>query len=69
MAKLTTKDRKALPDSKFAGPGRSYPIPDREHAILAKARAAQMHNEGKLSLAQQKAIDAKANKVIKKGQR
>lgn len=41
MAKLTTKARKALPDSAFAGPGRSYPIEDRAHAANAKARASQ----------------------------
>jgi hypothetical protein len=67
MSKLTTKERNALPKSQFAGPGNSYPIPDRSHAINAKARAAEMHNKGKLSLAQQKAIDAKANKVIARG--
>lgn len=41
MAKLTTKDRNALPDSAFAGPGRSYPIQDENHARDALARASQ----------------------------
>ena len=35
MAKLTAKDRKALPASTFAGPGRSFPIPDKGHAKAA----------------------------------
>lgn len=35
MAKLTTKARKALPGSDFAGPGRSFPIPDAKHAKAA----------------------------------
>lgn len=41
MAKLTTKQRKALPATAFAGPNRSFPIPDRSHAANAKARASQ----------------------------
>ncbi len=39
MAKLTTKDRKALPSGDFAGPDRSFPIPDASHARNALARA------------------------------
>ena len=41
MAPLTTKRRNSLPDSTFAGPDRSYPIPDESHARNALARAAQ----------------------------
>lgn len=41
MAKLTTKARKRLPKADFAGPDRSYPVPDRSHAANAKARATQ----------------------------
>jgi hypothetical protein len=39
MAKLTSKKRNALPESTFAGPDRSYPIPDASHARNALARA------------------------------
>ena len=67
MAKLTTKARKALPASEFAGPDRSYPVPDRGHAIDAKARATQMENRGLLSAATAGRIQARANKVIKRG--
>jgi hypothetical protein len=35
MARLTSKQRKALPASKFAGPGRSFPITDKNHAKAA----------------------------------
>ena len=35
MARLTAKTRKALPASTFAGPGRSFPIPDKKHAKAA----------------------------------
>jgi hypothetical protein len=41
MAALTSTKRKALPDSAFAGPGRSFPIQDKSHARNALARAAQ----------------------------
>ena len=35
MAKLSTKQRKKLPASTFAGPDRSFPIPDKKHARAA----------------------------------
>jgi len=41
MAKLSSSERNSLPSSEFAGPDRSYPIPDRSHAANAKARASQ----------------------------
>jgi hypothetical protein len=41
MAKLTTTARKAIPTSEFAGPDRSYPIEDKNHARNALARASQ----------------------------
>lgn len=66
MAKLTTKARKKLPASTFAGPDRSYPVPDRSHAANAKARATQMENKGKLSASGKAAIFARANKVLGK---
>ena len=62
MAKLTTKARKALPSSAFAGPGRSYPVEDKAHARNAKARAAQF-----ASPALKAKVDARADKVLGKG--
>lgn len=41
MAKLDTKERKALPNGDFAGPGRSYPINDPNHARNALSRVSQ----------------------------
>ena len=68
MAKLTTKARKALPAAKFAGPNRSYPVPDKSHAANAKARATQQANAGNISQAVKSSILSKANKVLgKKG--
>ena len=71
MAKLTTKQRKALPKGEFAGPGpgKSYPVNDRAHAANAKARASQAVNAGRMSKSQEAKIDAKANKVLKKGKK
>ncbi len=67
MAKLDTKERKEIPSSQFGLPGaRKYPMPDKSHAENAKARATQMVNAGKLSKADEKKIDRKADAVIKK---
>lgn len=41
MAVLTTAMRKALPTSKFALPGRRYPVNDKAHANNALARVSQ----------------------------
>ena len=67
MSKLTTKARKALPKADFGMPGsRSYPMPDKAHAVNAKARAAQQVKAGNLSPSSKAKIDAKANKVLGK---
>ena len=67
MAKLTTKARNALPADKFAGPNRSYPIPNKSHAANAKARATQEVAAGKLNAHTAAKIKAKANQVLYKG--
>ncbi len=65
MAKLTTKARKKIPAKEFGEPAnRAYPVPDKAHAANAKARATQMVKKGKLSEAEKKKIDAKANKLL-----
>lgn len=62
--KLTAKRRKALPNTVFAGPNRSYPVPDKSHAQNAKARASQAFNAGRMSKSQRDKINAKANTVL-----
>lgn len=64
MAKLTTKARKRLPKADFAGPDRSYPVPDRSHAANAEARATQAVKAGRMSASTAAKIKAKANKVL-----
>ena len=66
MTELSTKKRKALPKKEFAGPGESYPIPDKSHAANAKARASQAVKAGRMSKTAESKIDAKANKVLDK---
>jgi len=70
---LTTVERELLPPAAFAQPGpRKYPLyviqqgralPDREHAVNAKARAAQQYDAGRLSFAALGAIIRKADAV------
>lgn len=64
MAKLTSKQRNKLPASSFAGPDRSFPIPDKSHAANAKARASQAVNAGRMSISQEKHIDQMADRVL-----
>jgi len=67
MAKLTTAKKKTEPKSDFGLPEqRKYPMPDASHARNAKARASQMEDEGKLSSADKKKIDSKADRILKK---
>ena len=41
MSKLTTERRAEIPGSEFAGPDRSYPIEDANHARNALSRVSQ----------------------------
>ena len=67
MAKLTTSKKNTEPKGDFGLPEeRKYPMPDAAHAQNAKARASQAENAGKLSAADKKKIDTKADKVLKK---
>jgi hypothetical protein len=67
MAKLTEKKRDSLPDSKFGLPEEhKYPMPDKAHARNAKARASQQQNAGRITAADERKIDRKADKVLGK---
>jgi hypothetical protein len=69
MAELTQEQRDNLHASKFGLPeSRSYPMPDREHAANAKARATQELARGHLTAAEKAKIDAKANKILSGGE-
>lgn len=65
MAVLNAAKRNSLPASEFGEPGsRKYPMPDKEHAVLAKGRATQMRKKGKLSPEAAARIRAKANRIL-----
>jgi len=51
MAKLHAKERNAIPTSEFAGPDRSYPIEDKNHARNALARASGKPIEARIRAA------------------
>jgi hypothetical protein len=68
MVVLSTRARNKLGKTTFGLAGsRRYPMPDRAHAANAKARASQMEAVGKLSSGSKAKIDAKANKILKRG--
>ncbi len=70
MGKLTVKNRNKLPKGDFGMPGeKKYPMPDKAHARNAKARASEMEHKGKLSESSKSKIDAKANRILDKGER
>lgn len=64
MARLTKKQRNDLPDVEFAGPKRSFPIPDKSHAIAAERLAPRSEKAGNISHATEQAIVAKAKKKL-----
>lgn len=67
LAKLTTTKRNSESSKEFGLPEqRKYPMPDASHARNAKARASQMEHQGKLSSADKKKVDAKADKILSK---
>jgi hypothetical protein len=67
MATLRTAKKKTESKGEFGLPEeRKYPMPDASHARNAKARASQMEDANKLSAADKKKIDSKADKVLKK---
>ena len=67
MATMSEKQRDKLPESKFGLPDeRKYPMPDKSHARNAKARASQAQNAGRITAAEEKKIDRKADTVLGK---
>ena len=67
MATMTAARRRELPKSDFGLPGsEKYPMPDRRHAVNAKARASPQEAQGKLTASAKKQIDAKADRVLGK---
>ena len=64
MPKLTSKERKDLPAKDFAGPGRSFPIPDKSHAEDAVRMASRSYNAGNITRHEKHQIVAKAQRAL-----
>lgn len=66
MTKLTAKDRRAIPTKTFAGPGRTFPIPDKSHARAALSGASRAEKAGNITPAEKATIAKKANEKLGK---
>ena len=66
MAVLSTEARKKLPSGDFAGPGRSFPIPDKAHAIAAERLVGRAEAHGSINDQQAAHIKAVAAKKLGK---
>lgn len=66
MAKLTAKDRKKMPKKEFAGPGKSFPVNDKNHARMAISGATRSQRAGNISPDEAKKIKARARKILGK---
>ncbi|MET0909451.1 MAG: hypothetical protein ABWZ99_08270 [Ilumatobacteraceae bacterium] len=75
MAELSEKDRAKLPSKEFGLPEKArtaaakkesgnYPMPDKSHAISAKARARKQRKAGNLTADELKRINRKADRII-----
>jgi len=69
MARLTTKQRNAVPKSREGLPSRgkkkgSFPMPDKGHARAAEIDAVASERAGNITPVQKAMIDAKARKVL-----
>lgn len=68
MAILSSSDRKQMPKSEFAGPGRSFPVNDKNHARAAISGATRSERAGNISASEEDAIKGKAHaKMGEKG--
>jgi hypothetical protein len=65
--KLYSADRKKMPKSQFAGPGKSFPVNDANHARLAISGATRSENAGNISASEADKIKAKARGKLYRG--
>ena len=66
MAVLTAAIRKRMPKKQFAGPGKSFPIPDEEHARLALQFVGRSEAKGNITPMQAAIIRRKASAKLGK---
>jgi hypothetical protein len=65
--KLYSADRKRMPKSSFAGPGKSFPVSDPTHARLAIGGATRSFNAGNIGKSTEDSIKAKARGKLYRG--
>ena len=65
--KLYAADRKRMPKSSFAGPGKSFPVSDPTHARLAIGGATRSFNAGNIGKSTEESIKAKARGKLYRG--
>jgi len=65
VARLSASQRKKLPKSSFAGPGRSFPVEDKAHAQAALRLVGRAVRAGHITPAQADAIKAMARAKLK----
>lgn len=66
MANLTAAKRRKMPKKQFAGPGKSFPINDAEHARLAIGGATRSERAGNISASEADKIKAAARAKLGK---
>ena len=64
VAVLSNKKRAKLPKKVFAGPDRSFPLPDKKHARAALMLAPLSRRKGNLTAEQERRIVAKAKAML-----
>lgn len=64
MAVLMPPQRNALPNSAFAGPSRSFPIENQDHAIAALRMVGRAQAAGHISPEQANQIRGRAHAVL-----
>lgn len=65
--KLYAADRKRMPKSSFAGPGKTFPDSDLTHARLAIGGATRSFNVGNIGKSTEDSIKAKARGKLYRG--
>lgn len=65
MTDLTSAKRKSMPEQDFAGPGKSFPDSDPEHARLAISGATRSERAGNISSSEEAKIKAKARQKLR----
>jgi hypothetical protein len=63
--KLTVSARKKIPSGKFAGPDRSFPITDKNHARAAISGATRSEHAGNISAATADKVKSRARKFLR----